>query len=193
MICLALTTTGIPTALSCLVAKRRALNDHHQSNTTFISTLYIAFAISFIISLFISFNSKFISFELLKNENLNLFVLSICPAIVIITISNIVRSYYYGIKKVTIPAIGQILEQLVKILFVFLLCMYIKDSAFSCYIALLGISVGEATNVLFMTIYLYKKDELSNKYTIDVKDFINSSIETLKMSLPITCNRMSSV
>lgn len=193
MICLALTTTGIPTALSCLVAKRRALKDHNQSNTIFVSTLYLAFAISFIISLFISLNSKFISLKLLKNENLNLFVLSICPAIVIITISNIVRSYYYGIKKVMVPAVGQIIEQLIKILFVFLLCMYIKDNAFNCYIALLGISIGEASNVLFMTIYLYKKDDLSNRYTIDIKDFMASALETIKMSLPITCNRMSSV
>ena len=193
MICLALTTTGIPTALSCLVAKRKALNDKHTTNTLFISTLYVAFFISFAISLGISFSSNFLSLKLLKNENLNLFVLSICPAIVIITISNIIRSYFYGIKKVTIPALGQILEQVSKILFVFLLCMYIKDRAFTCYISLLGISIGEATNVLFMTIYLYKDNDLSNKYTINIKDFYNSSIETLKMSIPITCNRMSNV
>ena len=193
MICLALTTTGIPTALSCLVAKRKALNDKYTTNTLFISTLYVAFFISFAISLGISFSSNFLSLKLLKNENLNLFVLSICPAIVIITISNIIRSYFYGIKKVTIPALGQILEQVSKILFVFLLCMYIKDRAFTCYIALLGISIGEATNVLFMTIYLYKDNDLSNKYTINIKDFYNSSIETLKMSIPITCNRMSNV
>lgn len=193
MICLALTTTGIPTALSCLIANRKALKDENQTNTLFISTLYITFAVSFLISLGIAFNSKFISLKLLKNEDLNLFVLSICPAVVTITISNILRGYYYGIKKVTIPAIGQVLEQLSKILFVFLLCIYVKDKAFSCYIALLGISIGEATNILYMTIYIYKNNYLSKRYTINIKDFINSSIETLKMSLPITCNRMSNV
>lgn len=193
MICLALTTTGIPTSLSCLIAKRKALKNNHELNTLFISTLYVAFIISFIISLFISFNSKFISFKLLNDKDLNLFVLSICPAVVIITISNIIRGYYYGIKKVTIPALGQILEQVSKILFVCLLCMYIKDKAFNCYVALLGISIGEVTNVLFMTICLYKNNDLSKNYTINVNDFIKSSIETLKFSLPITCNRMSNV
>ncbi|SCH31574.1 Sporulation protein ykvU [uncultured Clostridium sp.] len=193
MICLALTTTGIPTSLSCLVAKRKALKNNHELNTLFISTLYVAFIISFAISLFISFSSKFISLKLLNDKDLNLFVLSICPAVVIITISNIIRGYYYGIKKVTIPALGQILEQVSKILFVCLLCMYIKDKAFNCYIALLGISIGEGTNVLFMTICLYKNNDLSKNYTININDFINSSIETLKFSLPITCNRMSNV
>ena len=32
MICIALTTTGIPTALSCLVAKENALQDKKDAN-----------------------------------------------------------------------------------------------------------------------------------------------------------------
>lgn len=193
MICLALTTTGIPTALSCLVAKRKALNDKHKSNALFISTLYVAFFIALVISLFVSFSSTYLSIKLLNDPSLNLFILAICPAIVIITISNVIRGYYYGIKKVTIPAIGQILEQVSRILFVFLLVMYFNSKTMNCYAALLGISIGEVTNIIFMTIYLCKGSNLDNKYTIDIKDFFNSSIETLKMSVPITCNRMSNI
>ena len=103
MICLAFTTTGIPTTLSCLVANKKALGDKHSSNVLFISTLYVAFFISLLISLFISFNSNYISLKLLKNANLNIFILAICPAIVVITISNVLRGYYYGLKDVTSP------------------------------------------------------------------------------------------
>ncbi len=193
MICIALTTTGIPTALSCLVAKESALKDKKDANIFFISTLYMAFFISLLISLLVSFNSTYLSFRLLQDKNLNLFILSICPAIVIITISNVLRGYFYGIKKVMVPAIGQIIEQVTRILFVFLLTMYISDKAMICYVTLLGISFGEATNVIYMSICLYKESSLYNKFTIRLKDFYNSSIETLKMALPITCNRMSSV
>jgi len=193
MICIALTTTGIPTALSCLVAKESALKDKKDANIFFISTLYMAFFISLLISLLVSFNSTYLSFRLLQDKNLNLFILSICPAIVIITISNVLRGYFYGIKKVMVPAIGQIIEQVTRILFVFLLTMYISDKAMICYVALLGISFGEATNVIYMSISLYKESSLYNKFTIRLKDFYNSSMETLKMALPITCNRMSSV
>lgn len=193
MICIALTTTGIPTALSCLVAKESALKDKKDANIFFISTLYIAFFISLLISLLVSFNSTYFSFKLLQNENLNLFILSICPAIVIITISNVLRGYFYGIKKVMVPAIGQVIEQVTRILFVFLLAMYIGDKAMICYVTLLGISIGEATNVIYMTICLYKESSLYNKFTIKLKDFYYCSMETLKMALPITCNRMSSV
>ena len=193
MICIALTTTGIPTALSCLVAKENALKDKKDANIFFISTLYVAFFISLMISLLVSFNSNYLSFRLLQDKNLNLFILSICPAIVIITISNVLRGYFYGIKKVMVPAIGQVIEQVTRILFVFLLAMYINDKAMICYVTLLGISIGEATNVIYMSICLYKESSLYNKFTIKLRDFYYSSMETIKMALPITCNRMSSV
>lgn len=193
MVCIALTTTGIPTALSCLVAKEYAMKDKKDVNIFFISTLYIAFFISLIISLFISFKSSYISLKLLRDDNLNLFVLAICPAIVIITISNVLRSYFYGIKKVTIPAIGQIIEQICKMLFVFLLAMYMSDQAIVCYIALLGISIGETSSVIFMIICLYNESSIYNHFTIRLKYFYEASVETIKMAIPITCNRMSSV
>lgn len=193
MICIALTTTGIPTALSCLVAKESALKDKKDANIFFISTLYVSFFISLLISLFVSFNSTYLSFKLLHDKYLNLFILSICPAIVIITISNVLRGYFYGIKKVMVPAVGQVIEQITRILFVFLLTMYISDKAMICYVTLLGISIGEATNVIYMSICLYKESSLYNNFTIRLKDFYYSSMETLKMALPITCNRMSSV
>ena len=63
MICIALTPTGIPTALSCLVAKENALQDKKDANIFFISTLYVAFFISLLISLIVSFNSTYLSFN----------------------------------------------------------------------------------------------------------------------------------
>ena len=193
MICIALTTTGIPTALSCLVSNKNALKDKHSSNVLFISTLYIAFLISLGVSLLVSFNSKYLSLKLLKDTNLNLFVLAICPAIVVITLSNVLRGYYYGLKEVTVPALGQVLEQIVRVLFVFLVIMYLKDNTMNCYIALLGISIGEIVNILFILFCLYKNSNLYNKYTISIADFYCASVETIKMSIPITCNRMSNI
>lgn len=193
MICVSVTTTGIPTALSCLVANKRAIKDKHATNTLFISTLYVAFAISLIISLVVTFNSKFISLKLLNNSNLSLFILAIAPAIVIITVSNVLRGYYYGVKRIKVPAVGQIIEQITKILFVILVVLYIKRDSLNCYIALLGISIGELSNVIFMTIYLYRDNNISKQYTVNVSDFVKSTVDTVKMSIPITCNRMSAI
>lgn len=193
MICVALTTTGIPTALSCFISTTNTLKNKKGTNTYFISTLYIAFFIAFFISVFVSLNSHFLAQKFLHNSNLNLFILAVCPAVVLITISNVLRSYFYGIKKVVVPAIGQVLEQISRILFLVLVFYYIKNEGIICYSALLAISIGETVNIIFITINLYKDSNIYNKYTINMKDFKKASTETLKRSVPITCNRMTSI
>jgi O-antigen/teichoic acid export membrane protein len=105
----------------------------------------------------------------------------------------VLRSYYYGIKKVKIPAVGQIIEQFCKIAFVYIIIMYVNNRAFNCYIALLGISIGELSNIIFMIVKLWNDDSIFHKYSMKLSDFYNTSIETFKMSVPITCNRMFSI
>ncbi|GAA0862300.1 oligosaccharide flippase family protein [Paraclostridium tenue] len=193
MICIALTTTGIPTALSCLVARKKAFNDKHSTNALFISTIYISFFIAALISIFVGFKSSYLSSKLLYSNKLSIFMLAICPSIIAITLSNVVRGYYYGIKKVNIPAISQILEQISKIVFVYLIARNFNNPTLICLSAIIGISIGECISLIFMTFNLAKKPYIENKYTIDIKEFILASYNTIKMSIPITCNRMSSI
>lgn len=192
LICISITTTGIPTALSCLVSRRKAFNDKHNSNVLFISAIYISFFISAFISLFVGFNKNLLSIKLLNNNH-SIFILSICPAIIAITLSNIVRGYYYGLKEVNIPAISQVLEQISKFLFVYLIVKNLHNQSLICLSALIGISIGECVSLSIMTIGLARNPYIYNKYTINIKEFINSSYSTIKMSFPITCNRMSNI
>lgn len=193
MICIALTTTGIPTALSCLISTANTLKNKSKTNILFISTLYISFFIAFFISILVYLNSSILSKILLKDEGLNLFILGICPAVVLITISNVFRSYFYGIKKVTIPAIGQVVEQISRIIFLALIFLYIKNKLFLCYYALIAISVGELANIIFITLNLYRDCNIYNKFTIKIEDFKKATFSTIKISLPITCNKMIGV
>lgn len=193
MICIAITTTGIPTALSCLVAKKRSFSDTKNGNTYFVSALYLAFFISTIIAFVVGFYDEHIASKILHNSNLSIFVLAICPAIIVITLSNILKGYFYGIKKVNPPAISQILEQILKILFVYLVTKNTKNPISICLSAIIGISIGECASLIFMTFNLAHYPNFNNRYTIDIKEFVYASYETIKMALPITCNRMSNI
>lgn len=193
MICVALTTTGIPTALSCFISATNTLKNKKDTNTYFISTLYITFFIAFLISIIVSLNSSFIAAKFLHHSELHIFILAISPAIVLITLSNILRSYFYGVKKVIVPAVGQVLEQVSRILFLILVYYYIKNEGLICYSALIAISVGETVNIIFIVANLYKDTNIYKKFAIDIKDFKKTSLETLKRAIPITCNRMSSI
>ena len=139
MICIALTTTGIPTALICLISTSNTLKNKHNTNVFFISALYVGFFTAFFISILVSINKDFLSDKLLNDQDLNLFILSISPAIVLISISNILRSYFYGVRKVIVPAVGQVLEQLSRVLFLVFIFLYIKNEGLICYFALIAI------------------------------------------------------
>lgn len=193
MICISLTTTGVPTALSCLVARKKAFNDKHSTNALFISTIYISFFIASLIALIVSFSSDILSVKLLHSNTSSIFILALCPSIIAITLSNVVRGYYYGIKQVDIPAISQILEQISKIIFVYLIVKNFKNPTLICLSAIIGISIGECISLLFMTLGLARNPYIDNRYTINMKEFIRSSYNTIRMSIPITCNRMSSI
>lgn len=193
MLCVCITTTGIPVALSSLISKEKSLNNKHNINVLFISTLYLAFFISIIISIFISLNSKAISLKLLNSPNQEILILSIAPAISLITISNILRNFYYGLKKVEIPAIGQILEQISRIAFVVILFNYISNPSLSPLIPLIGLSIGEIINIIFITINLSKEPNLINSYSICLRDFLAGLKQVLKIGFPITFNRIFSV
>lgn len=193
MICLALTTTGIPTTLSMLVAKNKTLKDKHKTNVVFISALYSSFFISFFLSFIIYITSKDLAKLFLSDSELSLYFIAICPSIVIITLSNVLRGYYYGLKDVLKPAISQILEQSSRIIFIILIGFYIKNNIFGCYIALIAISVGEIISIFYLMFSLYKDKNFDKNYSINIKDFFYSSVETIKMSIPLTCSRISNV
>lgn len=193
MLCVCITTTGIPVALNSLISKEKKMNNKHNINSLFISTLYLSFFISILISLIVFFNSKFIGFKLIHSNDSQMLIICILPAISLITVSSILRNYYYGIKKVQIPAIGQILEQLSRVAFVVILFSFIKNKSIYPLVALLGISIGEIVNILFIIINLFFEPTLSNTYAITLNDFKNSINNITKMALPITFNRVFAV
>ncbi|OPJ56521.1 polysaccharide biosynthesis protein [Alkalithermobacter paradoxus] len=190
MMCIAITTTGIPVALSSLISKEKTLNNKHNMNILFISTLYLSFFISIVISTIIILNSQFLSSKILNTDKYQLIIITITPAISLITISNVLRGYFYGIKKVSVTAIGQILEQISRILFVYFMLSYIKNPSMNLLIPIVAISLGELVNILFITINLIKEPTLKNNYFISVKEFIYGIKSIWKIALPITFNRI---
>lgn len=106
MICLVVIIIGIFIVFSCLVVKRKVLNDRYNINVLFILILYILFFVVLIIFIVVFFNSFFLLFKFLKDVKLNLFILVVCFVIVIIIFLNVLRGYYYGIKNVKIFVIG---------------------------------------------------------------------------------------
>lgn len=88
----------------------------------------------------------------------------ICPALIFIAISSILKGYFYGVSKIFIPACIDIFEKAIRIIFIIVIlyvfnCSTVEGSVTAAYGAL---AVGEFISLFFLYIF-YKKTKHSFK------------------------------
>ncbi|MGO1372439.1 MAG: putative polysaccharide biosynthesis protein [Senegalia sp. (in: firmicutes)] len=193
MLFLTLTTAGIPIAVTKLVAKEEGKNNYLGSRKILRVSIYITLLLSLILSFILFLSAPFISKNILKNKEILFFLYFLIPAIPIVSVSSVTRSYFYGLKKMAVSGSSQIIEQISRILFV-LIVLYLSypiSSTYGSFIAILGLSVGELFGLLWLFLS-YNVLKLRQK-----KIAITKKIPTIKIvkslfliSLPITLSSL---
>lgn len=89
-----------------------------------------------------------------------------CPAMVFIALSNILKGYFYGTSKITIPAFIDILEKALRIITIALLIFIFKANTLSSLVTLayVSLAIGELQSLLLLYVYyrhLIKKTPIS--------------------------------
>jgi len=113
-------------------------------------------ALSLISSLFFSLliyhYAEFISIVLLKEETSSICLKLMAPVLPFTAIRCCLHGYYLGLKKTAVPAAGQLIEQSVRVLIIWLIAeSYGKYRTFSAALAVCGMVIGELAG----TIYTY--------------------------------------
>ncbi|NLO82981.1 MAG: stage V sporulation protein B [Clostridiales bacterium] len=190
-IALALTTSGIPVAVSRLVAAKNATGHQKQSKEFVITAIGIVSTLGILLSLLMIISSDWISHRLLKDPRTRIPLLILFPCVIITSISAVFKGYFYGTKNTLKPALAEIIEQILRItLAVFLLFrLSPADYEKATIFIVLGIVMGELASLLYLHTNYYHK----------TKNLINGSATTSIMSrismitniaLPITLTRL---
>lgn len=191
-----ITTAGIPIAVTKLVAKEEAKNNYSGSIQILKTALLIAISTSIILSLILFSSANYISQNILKNKDLLYSLYFLIPAIGIISISSVIRGYFYGLKKMAISGTAQIIEQIARILFVllYLYYSYPVDCKWGAFIAILGVSFGEIFGLLWLT-FNYSIIKIKNKKRKSINNLSFSYIisNLLFVAIPITISRLINV
>lgn len=197
-ICFTIYASGIQTAISTLVATE--LGKKHYKNIPKILRIGMVLSVStaLILSFLLYYNSDTIAANLLMEASsasslrILAFVFPFCG------MTACINGYYYGLKKAGVPATTQLLEQVVRVISVFILASIIGngDAKVTCELAVLGIVFGEIASDLYNIISL-----LCTSASREVKKLskISGFIEIqntklakvlIKLSLPLTGNRL---
>ena len=112
---LAMTTSGIQTALSRLISSHTALEEKREAQDCFrIGTFLALFLSSMTAWIFFTF-SDFFAVQILKEPATESLIRLLALSFPFASVHLCVNSYYLGLKKASFPAATQILEQVVRI------------------------------------------------------------------------------
>lgn len=117
--------------------------------------LFFSLTLSIILGLIIFLLAGPISTKLLMDPNLEYCLKLLSISFPFSAIYSCINGYYYGIQKTTLPALSQLLEQIVRISFILILPLFISnDFVFTAKTAVFALILGEITECIFSVLYL---------------------------------------
>lgn len=183
---------GIETAISKYIAAAKSSGKKG-------SKLHVL-QIGVFLSVFLSIMTGFFLFQYAETIALRFLMESRCaPLIRIYAISmplaavhSCISGYYYGLKKTGVPALSQLLEQIVRVGSVYLICeaVYSLGKTPSISIAALGLVAGELTSTLVCVVSMRFSPDWSER--LSGQSFSNFAMlqKILKLALPLTLSRI---
>lgn len=128
---------------------------------------------------------RFISVNLLKNQDLLLPLLFSIPTYFITGYTDLLKGYYNGLKKMKYSCNATLIEQITRIISSIILILLFKKYGVivAVSVCVLSDAVGEAISLLYLLFYI-KKDIIKYDNTSGEEK------EIIKMSIPQTLNRL---
>ena len=150
---LAIATTGVPAAISKLVAEKMAVNDPRGAHKVFTTAMKLFTIVGLVFGGLMFFGADFIATKLLSNPGVAGTIATLAPAVLFVSIASVFRGYFIGMQNVSAHSAAQVLEQIVNSVFsvVFVLMLVGKSPE----IMAMGSTAATAVSTFIALAYLY--------------------------------------
>lgn len=148
---LALSSVGIPNAISKMVSERLAVGKYRQAKRIFRTALVLFAAIGAFFSLLMFFGADFIALKMIQLDGVQYTLQALAPSVFFVCISSVIRGYFLGHQDVRVSGTSQVIEQVFKttLTIVFVL-MLVSESA-----EIMAAAANFATTVAIVASFLY--------------------------------------
>ena len=184
MLLISLASLGLPVAVSKLVSE----DTRNNKNLVFLC-FPITILVNFFIMFFLIFFSNFISIGLLHDERVRYGLICIGFVLPFISISSILRGYFFG-KQMMVPhVVSNVCEDIVRLVVIYLGVPFFLSKGIEFAIAFIILSnvISELSSIFILFFFLPKNFRLKKKdFCFDllcIKDILD-------ISLPITGSRL---
>ena len=174
---------GLPTSLNILVAKNNISSKKLVSTACLIS-LFIDIIIFIILILF----GKDIAINLLKENRCSLGIISIAFILPFISVSNMLRSYFFGKQRMYPHVITNVLEDIVRLLLIIIFLPYFLKFGIMYAVAFIILTniASELTSIIIF-IFLLPNFKITKK---ELKPDIKTIKSLFSLCIPTTGSRL---
>lgn len=182
---LAISSVGIPNAISKMVSERVALDDYKGAHRIFKTALALFSAIGIVTTLILFFGADIFAKHLIHIDGSQYVMRALAPSLFFVCVSSVIRGYFTGMKNMKATSNSQVLEQVFKcvltIVFVYASLLFIPDEnpdkvPFMASWANFATSVATVISLLYLIYFYYRR---KSNLTENIK---NSTGDTLSVS-----------
>ena len=173
-------TLALPTTISKLIAE----GNHNNLKIISTSTILIML-INLVVVIFMLISAKFIAINLLHEERCYLLIISMALTFPIISISSIIKGYYYGKQNMIPNVVSNVIEQVIRGLLIYIFVPIIMEKSeilAACSLFLFSF-IEELVSIFVNLLFLPKNIKINkvhlkpDKYTL--KNILNISLPTV--------------
>lgn len=183
-------SAGIVAALSKVSAiylEKKEINNLYKTvkTTAFFNLLW-----SITITLIVLSLNGFLTNDIIKDSRTSLALWIICPAMIFVTLSNILKGFFYGISRVMVPSIIDIFEKAIRIAALLTLLLFFDSTSIMVKLSVAygALCIGELISLLLLYIY-YKFNKLPMKNgTSPVEGRAQLLYNVLSIAVPLCVN-----
>ena len=189
MLVFSLCASGIATTVSACTAARFAQKDSGGIGKILNASLFISVFLSVLAGIIVYFGADIISGKILHEPDTMPALRMIALCFPFMCAGAVLRGYFYGLQKMSIPAASQIIEQSVRICLVYFLCdaMLEKGLKYACAMAVMGMACGETASFIFTLAAFVPHKKALGRGTVLTDGAAVSTV--ISMAVPLTLNR----
>jgi len=158
-ILLAISSVGIPNAISKLVSAEVAVGNRNGAHEIFRTALKLFFIIGAVCSALLYFGADFIALYLLRMDGVQYTLQALAPSVIFVCLSSVVRGYFVGLGNVKATSNSQVLEQVFKstLTILFVLALSSTSAEIMSAGANFATTVATMLSFVYVTVFYFKR------------------------------------
>lgn len=184
--------SGFTTTISKLTAEEKAKGQHGNIGRILKICVSISTVIAIILTFVLYGMAGFVAQAFFKDERLLLSLRILALCFPFMAAGSCIRGYFFGMQESMVPAVNQVLEQIVRMSIIFALITRFphSDLAVTCAICVIGIVAEEIFSFAYIYISFKRRRRKSRVKSLPTYSVSKSLAIIGAMALPLAANRI---